>query len=468
MQPGSAPIARGRDAGLAARMRELPSFRQALWVWAQIAANSFGGPAGQIAVMHRVLVEEEKWLSEERFLHGLNFCMLLPGPEAQQLCTWQGWVGWGYRGGLVAGWMFVSPAFFSILWLSLLYAGWHEVPLVAAALGGAKAAVLAVVVEAAVRIGRRVLGSPAPAGVALAAFVALFVLDLPFPLVIVGAGTAGAVLPGWFPAPRPPEARASEAVPLLDAWLEAGRLPHTAPSPGRDLGVAVGLAALWLAPTVALWAGGPSVWSDVATFFSQAAVVTFGGAYSVLSWVVDHAVTDRGWLTTNEMLDALSLAETTPGPLVQVVQFVGFLATSRNPGALPPTAAGILGSALTTWVTYWPSFLFVLAGAPWVERLRAVQRASTALRAVTSAVVGVIANLSVWFTVHVWFREVAVEHAGPVRWLRPDLATFDPVAAGIALAAAYLLLARKWPMLTVLGLGAGASVGVTALRWALG
>lgn len=449
-------------------MQPLPTLRQAAYVWAQIAANSFGGPAGQIAVMHRVLVQEEKWLSEERFLHGLNFCMLLPGPEAQQLCTWQGWVGWGYRGGLLAGWLFVSPAFFSILWLSLLYAGWHEQPLVAAALAGAKAAVLAVVVEAAVRIGRRVLGGVAPRVVAAAAFAALFFFDLPFPLVVVGAGLAGALLPTWFPAPKPPEAKAAAQPPLLDGLIDAGALPHTAPDLRRDLLVGGALVALWLAPTAALWALGPSVWRDIATFFSQAAVVTFGGAYSVLSWVVDHAVTERGWLTTDEMLDALSLAETTPGPLIQVVQFVGFLAASRQPGALPPTVAGVLGSVLTTWVTYWPSFAFVLAGAPWIERLRRIDRAATGLRAVTSAVVGVIANLSAWFTVHTWFGEVATTRVGPLRLLVPDLGSFDPAAAAIAVGAAALLLWRKWPMLQVLATGAAASLAVYGVRWLVG
>lgn len=445
-------------------MRPLPPFREALLVWARIAANSFGGPAGQIAVMHRVLVEEEKWLSEERFLHGLNFCMLLPGPEAQQLCTWQGWVGWGYRGGLAAGWLFVMPAFFSILWWSFLYAGWHEVPLVAAALGGAKAAVLAVVVEAAVRIGRRVLGSPAAALVAVGAFVALFLLDVPFPAVIGAAALAGAALPTVFPPPPAPTAKETAERPLLDAAIEAGALAHVAPSPRRDLLVGAALLAVWAAPTLVLAAAGPSVWRDVAVFFSEAAVVTFGGAYSVLSWVVDHAVTDRGWLTTGEMLDALSLAETTPGPLIQVVQFVAFLATSREPGTLPPLVAGALGSVLTTWVTYWPSFAFVLAGAPWVERLRGVVRAASALRAVTCAVVGVIANLSAWFTLHVWFRTVEVHRVGPLRLTLPDPASVDGVAVALALGAAWLLLVRRWPMLPVLGLGAAGSALVHGVR----
>jgi chromate transporter len=445
-------------------MRPIPPLRQAALVWAQIAANSFGGPAGQIAVMHRTLVEEEKWLSEERFLHGLNFCMLLPGPEAQQLCTWQGWVGWGYRGGLIAGWLFVSPAFFSILWWSFLYAGYHDVPVVAAGLLGAKAAVLAVVVEAAVRIGRRVLGSPSSLGVAVAAFSALFFLDLPFPLVIATAAALGALFPARFPAPVPPVAKTAAEAPLLDAAIDAGALPHTAPNLRRDLLVGSGLLALWAAPTAVLWWFGPSVWFDVAAFFSQAAVVTFGGAYSVLAWVVDHAVTQEGWVTTAETLDALALAETTPGPLIQVVQFIGFLATSRDPGPFPPMVAGALGAVLTTWVTYWPSFAFVLAGAPWVERLRQIRRAASALRAVTCAVVGVIANLSVWFTLHVWFGEVAVRDLGPARLLVPTWSTFDPLAAGIAAGAAVLLLWRKWPMLLVLALGVAVAVAAHGAR----
>jgi chromate transporter len=282
--------------------------------------------------------------------------------------------------------------------------------------------------------------------------------------VIGAAAAGGALAPVVFPPPPPPPAKAGAEPPLLDAAIDSGRLPHVAPDLRRDLAVGGALLALWLLPTAALWTQGPSVWRDVATFFSQAAVVTFGGAYSVLAWVVDHAVTDQGWLTTGEMIDALSLAETTPGPLIQVVQFVGFLATSREPGPFPPLVAGTLGSVLTTWVTYWPSFAFVLAGAPWVERLRRVTRAASALRAVTCAVVGVIANLSVWFTLHVWFGEVAVRDLGPARLLVPTWSTFDPLAAGIAAGAAVLLLWRKWPMLLVLALGVAVAVAAHGAR----
>jgi chromate transporter len=390
--------------------------------------------------------------------------MLLPGPEAQQLCTWQGWVAHGYRGGLVAGWLFVSPAFFSLLWISGMYTRFAGNPWVAAAFLGAKAAVLAVVVEAGIRIGKRVLSGPASIAVAGAAFVALFALHLPFPLVVAAAGALGAALPAVFPPPAPPAARGEAGPrPLLDRVIEEGRAPHVAPKPARDLAVFLGLLAIWALPTALLAARGPSVWSELAIFFSQAAVVTFGGAYSVLAWVTEHA-SAQGWLTPAEMLDALSLAETTPGPLIQVVQMVGWFAGSRNPGSLSPETAGILGSVLVTWVTYWPSFALVLGGAPYVERLRQIPQLASALRAVTCAVVGVLANLSVWFTLHVWFREVADVAVGPARLPVPALASADPVAIGVALVSAVLLLGRKWPMVPVLAGAAATTLAIAGVR----
>lgn len=446
-------------------------FGDALRAWLLIAVQSFGGPAAQIAVMHRVVVDERKWLSEERFLHALNYCMLLPGPEAQQLVSYLGWIAHGVRGGLISGALFVLPGFLSILLLSSLYAAYHEVPVVSAALFGLKASVLAVVVEAMVRIGRRVLKEPATFAVAALAFVALFFFEVPFPAVIVGAGLFGALAPRAFP---PPGNRASAGedtgAPILDRVLDDPQTRHVQPRPARDGTLALAILGTWLAPTLLLWVMfGPDVtFTRIATFFSGAAVVTFGGAYSVLAYVGQHAVEAEHWLSAGEMLDGLGLAETTPGPLIQVVQFVGYLAAYRDPGALPPLLAGFLGSVLTTFVTFAPSFLFVLVGAPYVEAVRKVTALASALRAITSAVVGVVANLAVWLTLHVWFGEVTESHhttlGTSVRLLAPDLATFRPFAVAIAMASAVALLRYHVEMWWVLGVGA--AIGVA--WWAVG
>lgn len=444
---------------------ERPSFAEALRLWGLVALQSFGGPAGQVAVMHRLVVDERKWLSEERFLHAYNYCMLLPGPEAQQLITYLGWMSHGLRGGLIAGSLFVLPGFVSILALSWLYATYHQVPLVAAALFGLKAAVLAVVLEAMVRIGKRVLREPATWATAGAAFVALFFFEVPFPGVIVAAGLLGFVLPTWFPPAGKKGPTDTGAAPILDRLLDAGQLAHTAPRPRRDALLALGITAAWLAPTVALTAtlGPDATFTQIARFFSGAAVVTFGGAYSVLAYVAQQAVEVKGWLTAGEMLDGLGLAETTPGPLIQVVQFVGYLAAYRDPGALPPWLAALLASVLTTFVTFAPSFAFVLAGAPYVEAVRKVQALASALRAITCAVAGVVANLAVWLTIHVWFGTVTEAHLGPVRWLTPELATLHPLAIVIAVGAAVALLRFHASMLAVLAVGG--AVGMAG--WAL-
>ena len=413
--------------------------REALPVWTRIAALSFGGPAGQIAVMHRILVEERRWISENRFLHALNFCTLLPGPEAQQLATYVGWLMHGVRGGLLAGGLFVLPGLVAIMALSWIYALYGQAGLVAGLFFGLKAAVLAIVAQAVLRIGRRALRSRVMVALAAAAFVAIFVLDVPFPLIIVAAGVIG-YLGGR--AGRP-EFRAGgghgsgAAVASGPFLLGDDALPQERATPGATLRSAALWAALWLIPVAALLLvlGPDDVFGRIAVFFSKMAMVTFGGAYAVLAYVAQQAVEHYGWLKPGEMLDGLGMAETTPGPLIMVTQFVGFMAAFRAPGALPPLLAGTLGGLLTTWVTFTPCFLWIFVGAPYVERLRGNAALSGALSAITAAVVGVILNLAVWFALHTVFREVRPVTAGPLRLDVPVLASVDPFALALALAA---------------------------------
>jgi chromate transporter len=424
----------------------LPTLREALPVWGKVATHSFGGPAGQIAVMHRVLVEERRWIGEERFLHALNFCMLLPGPEAMQLATYVGWLMHRTPGGLVAGGLFVLPGFLSILALSVLYAGFRDVGLVAALFFGLKPAVVAVVVEAVVRIGRRALRRPGSVWIAAAAFVAIFFFGVPFPLIVAGAALVGWALGRGQPAP-PPAAPDGGGAYLVDL------LPPP-PRPGwRGTAATVAVwAAIWLVPVAALLLGlGPRhVFVEEAVFFSKAAMVTFGGAYSVLAYVAQQAVEVYGWLGPGEMLDGLGMAETTPGPLIQVVQFVGFMGAYRQPGGLDPMAAGVAGSVVTAWVTFAPCFLWVFAGAPHVEALRARRGLAAALAGVTAAVVGVVLNLAVWFALHTWFGTVAETTAGPLRLLVPAWGTLDPAALALTAVAFALLFGTKAGMLRTL------------------
>ncbi|MEW6279145.1 MAG: chromate efflux transporter [Candidatus Eremiobacterota bacterium] len=408
-----------------------PSFREAVGAWLRVALQSFGGPAGQIAVMHRILVEEKRWISEARFLHALNFCMLLPGPEAQQLTIYIGWLLHGTRGGLVAGTLFVLPGFLSILVLSVLYATFRDTGPVEALFYGVKPAVVAVVVEALLRIGKRALKTRLLAGLAATAFVAIYFFHVPFPLVIVGAALLGLVLP------RP-------------AAESCGETPTQLPPRGRTLRVVALWGFLWLAPLGAMVAmlGPGHVLVQEGLFFSQAAMVTFGGAYAVLSYVAQEAVQTYGWLRPGEMLDGLGMAETTPGPLIQVVQFVGFLGAYRHPNEMDPLVAGILGSLVTTWVTYAPCFLWVFAGAPYVEVLRGQKALSAALAAITAAVVGVILNLTVWFSMHTVVREGAV----------------DPVSLLLALGAMVAMFRFRVGMLPTLT----GSAAVGALAWSVG
>ena len=422
------------------------SFAEAVWVWAKIGLLSFGGPAGQVALMHKELVERRQWIDEARFLHALNYCMLLPGPEAQQLAIYIGWLMHQTRGGLAAGLLFVLPGFVAILGLSMLYASFRQLPSVAAVFFGLKAAVLAVVVEAVVRVGRRALKSRLMVLVAALAFVAIFFFDVPFPLVVVSAGLFGLLgsrlRPAAFPQPATVNAgRTAETV--IDRMAAAGELSHTKPALGRAVRILVTCSLLWALPIVALTlALGPrSVFVEESVFFSKAAVVTFGGAYAVLGYVAQRAVETYGWLAPGEMLDGLGLAETTPGPLIMVVQFVGFLGAYRHPGPLAPVLAGVVGSMVTVWVTFVPCFLWIFLGAPYIEALRGNRALHAALSTITAAVVGVILNLSLWFALHVVFHTVDETHLGPLRLLVPKLASID-VAAAVLAALAMLAMLR--------------------------
>jgi chromate transporter len=437
---------------------------EATRAWVLVAVHSFGGPAGQIAVMHRLLVEERRWFSERRFLHALNYCMLLPGPEAQQLASYFGWLLHGVRGGLIAGGLFILPGFVTIMALSVLYAGFGEVTAVEALFYGIKPAVMAVVAAAVVRIGGKALQNRTMWGVAATAFVAIFFFDVFFPLIIIGAGLFGLLAGRWRPERFAIVSRteASEASP---ARVPDGPDP-VRPSAGRSIRVLVVGLVLWFAPLLILAAagGGDTVWVQQGMFFSSAAVVTFGGAYSVLSYIAQQAVQTYGWLEPGEMLDGLGMAESTPGPLIQVVQFVGFLGAYRAGTGLHPMVAGVAGAVLTTWVTFVPCFLWIFLGAPYMEALRSNERLTHALSAITAAVVGVILNLAVWFSLHTVFSDVAEPRVGGLRLYVPDISTLDPIAAVIAAAAFALLFRFKWSMLRTLAL----SAAVGALAYLVG
>ena len=408
-----------------------------LSAFARIGLYSFGGPAAQIALMHRVLVEETRWFSEERFLKALSFCMLLPGPEAMQLATYAGWRLRGVAGGLVAGLLFVVPGALVIFALAALYVRFGAVPLVDAAFLGVKAAVLAIVVQAVLRLVGKALRARWHVGLAVAAFAALFVLDLPFPLVIVAAATVG-----WWCSRN--EAPGGEAA-VVDASL--GRTALT-----FGVGLMVWLVPLWLVSTVS----GAPVIAEVATFFSMLAALTFGGAYAVLAWMAQTVVADFGWLTAGQMLDALGLAETTPGPLILVTQFVAFLG-GHGAGGM---GLAFLAGLTALWATFVPCFVWIFAGAPWVETLTARPRLQGALAGVSAAVVGVIASLSVWFALHVFFGEVARAGFGPLAVWWPQTATPDWRAVLLAALAAALLLGRGWGMLPVLALNAAVGLAL--------
>ncbi|NOG73362.1 chromate efflux transporter [Roseicella sp. DB1501] len=450
-----------QEAKAAAEAR-LPSFAEALRVWLKIGLLSFGGPAGQIALLHREVVDERHWIGDRRFLHGLNFCTLLPGPEAQQLATYLGWLMHGVRGGLAAGLLFVLPGAVVMLALSLIYATLGDVPLIAALFFGLKCAVLVLVVEALLRIGRRALKGRAAWALAVAAFAALFFLNLPFPLVVLAAGVIGYLAPHAFTHGSHGSAK-SDAPAVIDAVLAA--------DPGRPARLAAGARragyiglALWLLPVAALLTVG-STYANVAWFFSKMAVVTVGGAYAVLAYVAQDAVQSYQWLSAQEMLAGLGLAETTPGPLILVLQFVGFLAGFRAPEALSGVPGGIAASVLVLWVTFAPCFVFVFLGAPWIERLQENKALSGALAAITAAVVGVVANLAVWFGLRVLFRDMQLVQLGPLGVELPVLTSLDLAALGLAILAAVCLFRLKLGVVKTLGIAAGAGLLV---RLALG
>jgi chromate transporter len=446
----------GESADPPAPARDVVPFRSAVRAWFAISLQTFGGPAGQIAVMQRALVDDRRWISQRRFLHALNYCMLLPGPEAHQLAIYVGWLLNGRRGGLVAGVLFVLPGMLAMLALSAVYVGFGDTTAVAALFTGLGAAVVAIVAQAVVRVAARALTHPLHIGLAITAFVALTVFGVPFPIVI-----AAAALIGWLAARRIPSLAASGGhqgtttdgpAPLVADDALHGETPST-----RRLlrTLALGLI-LWTAPiaAVAVLTGTASVYTSQGLFFAGTALITFGGAYAVLAFVAQQAVQTYGWLTAGDMIRGLALAETTPGPLIMVVQFVAFLGAFANPGPLSPWAAGVVASLLVTWVTFVPSFLFIFLGAPYMERLRNNRALAGALSGITAAVVGVIANLALFFAINTVFARTRVLDAGPLALHVPELGTLRPVALAIGVVALALLFVVRWPVLRVLGISA--------------
>lgn len=429
------------------------TMREAFRVWLRIALLSFGGPAGQIAVMHRILVDEKRWISESRFLHALNYCMLLPGPEAQQLATYIGWLMHRTVGGIMAGGLFILPGVISIMALSYIYAAFGNVGFVAALFFGLKAAVLAIVLQAVVRVGKRALRNNAMIALAGIAFVAIFFFNVPFPIIIVLAGVVG-----FFGAKRDlaefamTEPQNSGTTGIVDSLVGDGVPDHARPSVTRAIQVALVWLAVWLVPVAGLLLtlGTPHVFSQIALFFSKMAMVTFGGAYAVLAYVAQQAVEHYHWLGPREMLDGLGMAETTPGPLIMVLQFVGFMAAFRDPGLLSPMLAGTLGGLLATWVTFAPCFLWIFLGAPFIESMRGNKALAGALSAITAAVVGVILNLSIWFAVHTLFRATIPVRGYGLSFEAPVLSSVDGAALALALAAALAIFRFNIGMLIVL------------------
>ncbi|WP_064685732.1 chromate efflux transporter [Rhizobium bangladeshense] len=432
------------------------SFAEALRVWARVAALSFGGPAGQIAMMHRIIVEEKRWIGETRFLHALNYCTLLPGPEAQQLAIYIGWLLHKTKGGLVAGTLFVLPGAVAIMALSWIYAILGNVGAVQALFFGLKAAVLAIVLDAVLRIGRRALRNNVMIGLAVAAFLALFLFHAPFPLVVLVAGVVGYVggRAGWaaFRAGNGHGKVGSKQVADADSLLGEDVPAHARPPASWSLKVAAVGLLLWGGPVFALLLllGQGNIFTDISIFFSKMAMVTFGGAYAVLSYVAQQAVEQYHWLKPGEMLDGLGMAETTPGPLIMVTQFVGFMGAYRAPGFLNPLLAGTLGGLLTTWVTFVPCFLWIFLGAPFMETMRNNKALSAALAAITAAVVGVILNLAVWFALHVLFGELQEARGFGMTVDLPMLSSVNLPSLILTLAAVIAVFRFKVGMLTVL------------------
>ncbi|APG62912.1 chromate transporter [Sphingorhabdus lutea] len=416
------------------------SWREAIAAWFKIAMLSFGGPAGQIAVMHNVLVEDKKWIDDKRFLHALNFCMLLPGPEAMQLAAYTGWITHGIRGGLIAGLMFILPGIVSVMLLSIFYVSFGNNIYFAGLFLGLKSAVIAIIIHAMQKVMGRALKGRVSYLIAAAAFIALAFLHIPFPIVIISAGILG--------------------------WIFLGTQQHAETKANieykKPIIMALILLSLWLGSMAVIYkfTGVQSIWSEIGSLFSILAMVTFGGAYATLAYVGQVAVMQKSWLLPGEMADGLGMAETTPGPLVMVLQFVGFVAAYRNPGGLDPLLAGILGGLLTSWVTFLPCFLWIFAGAPFVEKLRAHAKLSGALSAITAAVVGVIANLGLWFAVHSLFADVQVINWSVVTFEWPIISSLKWDMAILTILSCYLLLKRHWNMILVIAICVGAGLAV--------
>jgi chromate transporter len=437
------------------------SFGEALRVWLRVAALSFGGPAGQIAVMHRIIVDEKKWVGESRFLHALSYCMLLPGPEAQQLATYIGWLMHRWPGAIMAGGLFVLPGIIAIMALSWVYAAFGQLPIVVALFFGLKAAVLAIVLQAVHRVGSRTLKTGAMIALAAVAFLAIFFGHVPFPLIVLAAGLIGfagarigssAFVVG--------EGHGSGTAATTESLLGEELPEHARPTVGRALRVAAVWLALWLVPVIAIVAtlGSTHTFGEIGVFFSKMAVVTFGGAYAVLAYMAQQAVETYHWLRPGEMLDGLGMAETTPGPLIMVVQFVGFMAAYRDPGSLPPMLAGTLGGLLATWTTFVPCFLWIGLGAPFIERLRNNKPLNGALAGITAAVVGVILNLGIWFALHTWFRETVPLQGFGFFFDVPVLASIHPWAVGLSIAALVAIFRFKTGMIQTLAACSAAGI----------
>jgi chromate transporter len=432
------------------------SLGEAVRVWTRVAMLSFGGPAAQIAVMHRILVEEKRWISERRFLHALNYCMLLPGPEAQQLATYIGWLMHRTLGGLIAGGFFVIPGVISIMVLSYIYAAYGNVPVVASMFIGLKAAVLAIVLEAVIRIGKRALKNNVMIALAAAAFLAIFFFNVPFPIIILVAaliGFTGELMGSTVFQVGGGHGPADKDITDAESALGDDIPDHVHPTLARSLRTAAIWLSIWLVPVFALIIalGVDNVFSQIGIFFSKMAVVTFGGAYAVLAYVAQQAVEYYHWLKPGEMLDGLGMAETMPGPLIKVLQFVAFLGSYRDPGGLSPMVAGTLGGLLATWTTFVPCFLWIFFGAPFAEKLHNNKKLNAALSAITAAIVGVVLNLAVWFAVHAVFRETVPVHGFGLSFDAPKITSVDPWALALSIAAAIAIFRFKVGMITTLG-----------------
>ena len=443
--------------------RNLVPLREALRFWTKLGFINFGGPAGQIAIMHDELVDKKAWIGDSRFLHALNYCMLLPGPEAQQLAIYIGWLLNGNVGGVAAGVLFVLPAFFLIMALSWTYAVHGDIGWIAAIFYGLQAAVIGLVAVAVIRVGSKALKNPALVAIAAGAFVSIFFLKVPFPLIVLGAGVSGLL--------------GSRMAPDLFSSAGHGESKHDTvlgDAAHDDVGGRVGLRTLrvlviglivWWGPLLAvmLWRGLDDTLSKEALFFSQTAVVTFGGAYAVLAYINQAAVNQFGWLDPGQMVTGLGLAESTPGPLIMVTQFVGFLGAYRFPGGLDPVVAGMLGATVTVWATFAPCFLWIFLGAPFIERLRGNRALNAALSAITAAVVGVILNLAVTFALVALFDETRTGRFGSVTFPIPDPSSVDVFALLLAAAGSFASWRYRVNVLWVVGGSAAAGLAYRTL-----